>query len=92
MLIRYSANSHFIDGLYAQAQQCKALPGSIASTSRATPVVVYAGSEEARVDALCQQRLAPHMPFTDAACIARDDNLQTLLACKQAPPSVGLSE
>ncbi len=64
------------------------LPRSIASTPGATPVIVYAGPEEARGDALCQQALAPHMPFTDAACAARDDHLQPLLACKQAPGCV----
>lgn len=61
------------------------LPGSIASTPSATSVIVYAGPEEARGDTLCQQRLAPHMPFTDAACTARDDHFQPLLPCKQAP-------
>ena len=70
----------------------QSVPGSIAPTPSATPVVVYARPEEARGDALCQQGLAPHMPFTDAACAARDDNLQTLLACKQAPTPVELTE
>ncbi len=91
MLIRSAANTNLLDDLlFARALQ--SLPGSIASTPGATPVIVYACPEEARGDALCQQGLAPHMPLTDAACAARDDNLQTLLTCKQAPPSVGLNE